>query len=87
LLLAVALTLRRTIRTSASLAQVNGQSALRLPSKNGLKLPPGPAKHVEIDGALDPDTRAGVVKLPDHPLGRSERGRPKQAAQPKPLAY
>jgi hypothetical protein len=63
-----------------------GQSAVRLASHEGLKLPPGPAKHVEIDRTVDPDTCAGVVKLPDHPLSHSERGRPKQAPQPEPLA-
>src|SRR5262245_26363861 len=71
---------------AASASVLTGQSTVRLISHEALELPPRPAKHVEIDRTVDPGTCAGVVILPDHPLARSERGLPKQAPQPEPLA-
>ena len=63
-----------------------GKSAVRLVRYERLELPPRPTKDIEIDRTVDSGTCAGVVKLPDHPLAPSERGRPKQAPQPEPLA-
>src|SRR5262245_63732695 len=61
------------------------QSPVPFVSHEGLEFVPGPTKHVEINRTVNPATCAGVVKLPYHPLARSERGRPKQASQPEPL--